>query len=220
LNPGKQEASRAKGLERIAALLRQCSVREALYRNSYDHNAQTKNELLPIHLSYREELKILYVNILKFQATCLCHLTKGTVRMAIRDIAAWDKWDSLVAEINLQSGNMMSIEEQWRDFKLHERWQIEAKQHEENIATLNPIADEVARIRTIVGETQQDKSRFKLLEWLSPEKFSKRYNDIRERHESSTGDWLIGNQFYTSWKTNPGSFLWLFGKGTFKAVNK
>lgn len=42
LNPGEQEAARAKCLEGIAALLRQCSIREALYRNSYDGNTEKK----------------------------------------------------------------------------------------------------------------------------------------------------------------------------------
>ncbi len=156
MNPGKQEAARAKGLEHIAALLRQCSIREALYSHSYDHNTVRKNETLPVHVSYREELKILYVKILKFQATCFCHLTKGTTSMTIRDITAWDKWDALVAEIDLQSDNVKSIEEQWRDLKLQERWKIETDQHEENIAKLAPIADEISRIRTVIEKTQRD----------------------------------------------------------------
>jgi hypothetical protein len=213
LNPGKQEAARSMGLERIAALLRQCSVREALYSHSYDYSTERKNETLPVHVSYREELKILYVKILNFQATCLCHLTKGTASMTIRDIAAWDKWDALVAEIDLQSDNLKSIEEQWRDFKLQERWEIETDQHEENMAKLAPIADEICRIRTVIEKTQLDGSRFDLLKWLSLEDFSKRYNHIRETHESLTGDWLIRNRLYTSWKVTPGSFLWLCGKG-------
>ncbi len=76
--------------------------------------------------------------------------------MTIRDITAWDKWDALVAEIDLQSDNVKSIEEQWRDLKLQERWKIETDQHEENIAKLAPIADEISRIRTVIEKTQRD----------------------------------------------------------------
>jgi hypothetical protein len=133
--------------------------------------------------------------------------------MTIRDIAAWDKWDALVAEIDLQSDNVKYIEERLRDFKLQERWEIETTQHEENIAKLAPISDEISRIRTVIEKIQQDTDRLDLLKWLSPEDYSERYNDIRERHENSTGDWLIRNHLYTKWKVTPGSFLWLYGKG-------
>lgn len=213
LNPGEQEVARAKCLEGIAALLRQCSIREALYRSSYDGNTKTKEANLLVHISYREELKILYVKILTFQATCLCHLSHRTGGRVVRDMVVWTDWNALSTAINVQKERMSEIETQWRDFKLQEQWNMEEQRHKENMAYLDPISKEIYRIREITEKVQNDGIRFGLLRWLSSEEFSARYNDIWSRRQESTGDWLIVSDRYNDWKKRPGSFLWLFGKG-------
>ncbi|KFY08508.1 hypothetical protein V492_06166, partial [Pseudogymnoascus sp. VKM F-4246] len=212
LNPGEQEAARAKCLEGIAALLRQCSIREALYRNSYDGNADKKEANLPVHISYRDELKILYVKILTFQAACLCHLSRRTGGRIIRDMVIWTDWDELSMAIDVQKGRMGEIETQWRDFKLQEQWNAEEKRHNEHMASLNPISNEIRRIREVTQKAQNDNTRLDLLRWLSSEDFSTRYNDIWSRHEELTGNWLIENDRYNDWKEKSSSFLWLYGK--------
>ena len=78
-------------------------------------------------MNYQEELKILYVKILTFQATCLCYLAKRAASKVIRDMAAFDDWDKLWADIQNQSTRMESLEEQWRDFKVQEQWEVEAE---------------------------------------------------------------------------------------------
>ncbi|KFZ14934.1 hypothetical protein V501_02978 [Pseudogymnoascus sp. VKM F-4519 (FW-2642)] len=212
LNPGEQEAARAKCLEGIAALLRQCSIREALYRNSYDGNTERKEANLPVHISYREELKILYIKVLTFQATCLCHLSHRTGGRIIRDMAIWTDWDELSTAIDVQKERMGEIEAQWRDFKLQEQWNKEEKRHSEHMDYLDPMSNEIRRIREVTEKAQNDKFRLGLLQWLSSEDFSARYNDIWSRHEESTGDWLIENNRYHDWKKKQSSFLWLYGK--------
>jgi hypothetical protein len=237
LNPGKQDAARAKGLEEIAALLRQCSIREALYSHSYDGSMDRKKAHITVHVNYREELKILYVKILTFQATCLCYLEKHSASKLIRDMTAFDDWDKLLAAIQDQSTRMKSLEEHWRDFKVQEQldidterhkqemamlaskvqqqWKIEAEHHKHEMEVLAPMGSEMSRMKSIIQETQRNKTRRQLLEWLSSEDVSERYNDIRKRHETLTGDWLIKSGLYTIWKTSPSSFLWLHGKGMF-----
>lgn len=214
LNPGEQEAARAKCLEGIAALLRQCSIRETLYRNSYDGNTENKEANLPVHISYREELKILYIKILTFQATCLCHLSRRTGGRIVRDMVAWTDWDELSTAIDMQKEHMNEIETQWRDFKLQEQWNVEKKRHNEHMDYLDPMSNEIRRIREVTEKAQNDNIRLGLLRWLSSEDFSARYNDIWSRREELTGDWLIENDRYNDWKTKPSSFLWLYGKGT------
>lgn len=213
LNPGEQEAARAKCLEGIAALLRQCSIREALYRNSYDDNTERKEANLTVHISYREELKILYVKILTFQAACLCHLSYRTGARIIRDMAIWTDWDELSTAIDVQKERMCEIETQWRDFKLQEQWNKEKKRHSEHMNYLDPMSNEIRRIREVTEKAQNDKFRLGLLQWLSSEDFSARYNDIWSRREELTGDWLINNNRYHDWKKKQSSFLWLYGKG-------
>jgi hypothetical protein len=217
LNPGEQEATRAKCLEGIAALLRQCSIREALYRSRYDGKTEKKEANLPVHISYREELKILYVRILTFQATCLCHLSHRTGGRIVRNMTVWTDWGELSAAIDTQKERMCDIETQWRDFKLQEQWNIEEKRHSEEMNYLDPMSSEIRRIREVTEKAQNDKIRLGLLQWLSSEDFSMRYNDIWRRREELTGEWLIENDSYNNWKKKPSSFLWLYGNGMFWA---
>lgn len=213
LGPGEQEAARAKCLEGVASLLRQCSIREALYRSSYDGNTEKKEANLSVHISYREELKILYVKILTFQATCLCHLSHRTGGRIVRDMALWTDWDELSTAIDVQKERINEIETQWRDFKLQEHWDVEKKRHSEHMEYLDPMSNEICRIREVTEKAQNDNVRLRLLQWLSSEDFSARYNDIWSKREELTGDWLIENDHYNDWKTKPRSFLWLYGKG-------
>jgi hypothetical protein len=215
LNPGKQEAARAEGLENIAALLRQCSIREALYSRTYDGSMERKQAYLSVHVNYRDELKDLYVRILTFQATCLCYLTRHTASRVVRDMIVWDDWDDLSAQVDSQTVRVKSIEEQWRDFKLQEQWEIEAENNKKRMAIDAAIRDEVTRVRRCIAKTQEDQTRLELFRWLSPEDYSKRYNNIRERHERDTGAWLLEHKIYKDWKESSGSFLWLHGKGTY-----
>lgn len=220
MNPGKQEAARAAGLEKVAALLRQCSIREALYRESYDNNLDSKRAHLVEHTNYRDELRILYVVILTFQATCLSHLKKHTISKAIRDMALWDDWDNLSQNIDKQNVRLKEVEEQWRDFKIEERWRADKERHGEQMAALDLIAAEMKRLKMVIEKAQKDRNRLEMLEWLSSEDCSKRYNNIRERHERSTGSWLVENSLYKEWRTKSRSFLWLHGKGMLNLLFK
>lgn len=169
----------------------------------------------PVHISYREELKILYVKILTFQATCLCHLSHRTGGRIVRDMVEWTDWNELSTAINVQKERMGEIETQWRDFKLQEQWNVEEKRHNEQMDYLDPMSNEIRRIREVTEKAQNDKIRLGLLQWLSSEDFSARYNDIWSRREELTGDWLIENDRYNDWREKPSSFLWLYGQGMF-----
>jgi hypothetical protein len=181
---------------------------------------ERKETYLSVHVDYRNELKNLYVKILTFQATCLCYLTKQTASRVAGDMVLLDDWDDLSAKIEIQSARIKSIEEQWRDFKLEEKWEIEAENNKQRIAIEAAIEDEVSRIRSVIEKIQKDMTRLGLLKWLSSEDFSKRYNDIRERYEDSTGVWLIEHEIYKGWKENPGSFLWLHGNGMYSDLRE
>lgn len=191
-------------------------MREDLYSISYENPADAEKKKAHFsqqHAPWRTQLKLLYVKILKFQATCICHISKGTASRTGLDAVLWNNWDDLRAEIESQRGNLESIEGQWRDFKLQERWNDEQQRHNETISTLGPMADEMTRIRTVVEQTQKDQVRQDLLRWISEYDFSSRYNDIRDRREKLTGDWLLKHGVYKDWKITPSSFLWLFGNG-------
>lgn len=186
-----------------------------MYNQSYEARQGMKIKDLDVsqHETWQHELKLLYVKILKFQATCICHSMRGTAGRTISDMVLWNNWKDLRVEIETRRENLEAIEVLWRDFKLQEHWRVEADCHREMMAKLSPMADEVLRIRSVIEIAQKEKMRQDLLNWISKKDFSSRLNDIRDRREEFTGDWLIKFDVYKDWKTTPRSFLWLFGNG-------
>jgi Fungal N-terminal domain of STAND proteins len=53
----------------------------------------------------------------------------------------------------------------------------------------------------------------KIIAWLSSPDASKSHIAAREKHESSTGNWLLKRSDFEYWKLAPNSLLWLHGKG-------
>ena len=193
-------------------------MREALYHRRYEStdHGESKREFTASHSSYRDALRALYVEILNFQATCLCFLSKNTFKRATADMVKWNDWDTMLDEIKEQERRLKSIEEQWRDMKYEEECKLFSDQHEQRMAGLNAIEDEVSRVRCAIEEARNDNAREKLLDWLSSSvDASENYNSARESHALSTGDWLVEKSSdFKNWETAPNSLLWLHGKGT------
>lgn len=101
LNPSKQEAARVKGLGDIASILSQCSIRESLYRHSYESedNHVRRDTFSVSHTGYRDALKALYVKILTFQVTSVCFFYKHTPGRLAADMVKWDPWDKMLEDI-------------------------------------------------------------------------------------------------------------------------
>lgn len=51
----------------------------------------------------------------------------------------------------------------------------------------------------------------KVTKWLSAPDSSTSLNNARELQLPGTGQWLLGSEKYQSWKTEQGTFLWLYG---------
>lgn len=51
----------------------------------------------------------------------------------------------------------------------------------------------------------------KIVQWLLAPDPSTNLNKARELHQPGTGQWLLDSDKYRSWKTEQGSFLWLYG---------
>jgi hypothetical protein len=73
------------GLSEIADILSRCAIREELYERHYV--AGTKLDDFAItEAGYQDALKSLYVEILRFQATCICYMSENSGRRMIDDI--------------------------------------------------------------------------------------------------------------------------------------
>ena len=207
-----------KALDEISNILAQCFIRESLYHHRYGRNGNydTKKELASSHVGYRDALRALYVEILRFQATNVCFFSKDSFIRFGEGIMKWNAWDTMLADIKSKEVVMMSLERQWSDTKLQEECDLLKQRHDQQVENLDAIQKEISRLRDVVLRVRTDHQRKELLAWLSSIKPSTNYNASRRRHEPSTGDWLVKkNKNFKRWQEEPNSLLWLHGKGRF-----
>ena len=51
----------------------------------------------------------------------------------------------------------------------------------------------------------------KFREWLDPPDPSPNHNNARDKHHGNTGQWLLEDERYVTWKQQANSFLWING---------
>ena len=206
----------AKDLAYISNLIAQSSLREELYTRRYEseNSDGEDNPLRESHSLYKETLKKLYVQIMKFQATSICYYSKNSAFRIGLDMVKWNSWDSLLSDIQIQETAFSAINELWKDRKYDEECEALIKRHQESMNTLNTISTDVSGLRKAVEDAQQDGTRRGLLDWLSSVDPSENYNSAQRRHEPRTGEWLVqGNESFKEWEHSPNSLIWLHGKG-------
>lgn len=218
MNPSAQAKAQIKALDEIAAIISRCTLREFQYHQRYEaHGSNYQRSLHAItepHAIYRDTLKALYIKILRFQVTSICHLSQNSFARVADDVRISNDWDSMLAEVELAESRVVSLEQQWRDMKFDEETTKLMSRHEQQIEGLALIKDEVALISKLLKEVGESENRLKLLQWLSTVDPSANYNAARRRHALSTGDWLVKeNRDFANWKTAPSSLIWLNGKG-------
>lgn len=217
LNPSKQAASLAKGLQDISSLLAQSRMREDLYVRQYEAKARTGNQNAPTlsHQEYKNSLEMLYREILRFQATSYCYYASNDAFRLGLDVVKWDDWEELLGQIHDKERRFAAIEALWRDSKYDGECLEVERRHQEILHQWDEIGTDLSSLRTAVELAQTEKSRQELLSWLSDVDPSEIYNTARDRHGAGTGEWLTReSQEFKSWKESPSSFLWLHGKGT------
>jgi hypothetical protein len=71
-------------------------------------------------------------------------------------------------------------------------------------------------IKEQIRFAQEDKKRLRIVTWLSvgvPDP-SKEHNIAREKHEPTTGQWLINSEALQTWINAKNSLIWVNGGGT------
>lgn len=193
-------------------------MREALYDRRYGHKVSDEDRLIlqSTHVMYRETLKKLYVQILKFEAGSICYFSKnGGSRLAL-DMIKWDNWDLALSEIRTREDAFCNVYEIWKDQRDQEEQEALFMRHKENLDVMKSISGNVSGLRTAIELAQRNKERSRLLDWLSDIDPSENFNAAWDKHEALTGNWLLRDKKdFQRWKTIPGSFMWLNGKGKF-----
>ena len=77
----------------------------------------------------------------------------------------------------------------------------------------------VKAIQRDITSANEDTNRKKVVDWLASADPSIEHNMAREKHEATTGSWLIDSTEFTSWVESRKSFLWLHGGGECRELN-
>ncbi|CZR67570.1 uncharacterized protein PAC_17469 [Phialocephala subalpina] len=208
LNPSKQAASLATGLDYIGNLIVRSDMRQKLYERQY----KVANSSEGLH-EYRDTLKELYVRILKFEAKCVCYYSKNQVSRLSRDIAKWDMWDSLLQDVTVQEGEFVKVYKIWKDLIAQEEYEKLSSRHAESINVMKLISENIVGFQQAVTSAQSDTKRAKFIKWLSTVDPSINYSSAREKHQPDTGNWLTQESAgFKNWENVSNSFLWINGK--------
>lgn len=212
LNPSKQGASMAKGLEYVSSLIAQSRMWEDLY---YRIELRTKHDVsfLPVYTVYKDALETLYRQILKFQISSYCHYAKKDAFRQGLDMVKWIDWDELIGNIQEKERLFSAVNDTWRDVKYEEECSAAQKRHQDAINHWQTIGTDTAGLLKAVQDAQEEKKRDNFLDWLCSIDHSTLYNAARRKHMSGTSDWLVGSsKEFKIWEVTSSSLLWLHGK--------
>lgn len=189
---------------------------EDLYRRRYESSSDGQNSgrSLLSHVGYKDSLKELYTRILKFQAAATCYYSKNSAFRAGLDIVQWDSWDSLFEDIKKQETVFWTTNNLWNDKTYQEEFEATHERHREQMKSLNCITSDLSGLRKAIEDTQRDKQRQELLDWLSQVDPSINYNSALGKLEApQTGTWLLQDDGFKEWELSQNSIVWLHGKG-------
>lgn len=204
------------GLKVISDLIVQSSMREALYANRFESKrAGIKYQNLDaIHVGYRKTLQDEYSLILKFQAQCVCYLSRDPSLQYISDMIKRDNWDSSLEDIQKQDQEFCKVYELLKDSMTQEECKKLEDRHKKLLNPLTSIAASASALKEATAEAQSDIRTRQLLRWLSPHDSTGGYKNAIEERKEGTGNWLLqDNVVYQEWKESSNSLLWLHGKG-------
>ncbi|CZR66406.1 uncharacterized protein PAC_16307 [Phialocephala subalpina] len=226
LNPSHQEASRLKGLDTIAGIIGECSLREAIYYRRYELPSEGKKAQRasrPEHETYRSDIKAVYEMILTFQAKYVCFLSGMTAERWIQDTTKWQDWEKMIGDIVKQNDKLRNTDSAWNLYTDQENWEMQVEQHKQRLDMLSHIKAETSRLVELISNGQVDTKRSELLRWLQDggkaDPADLKTVASNRRGDLDTGRWLIDGSVFDAWKSRPRSFLWLRGKaGSGKSV--
>jgi N-terminal domain of NWD NACHT-NTPase len=191
-------------------------MREKLYERRYESKGNDGNQktFMFSHMMYRDTLKALYVQILKFQASSICYLSKnGTFRLGF-DMIKWDDWESSLSEIQKSEDAFRNLYAIWKDTRDQEDCEALFARHQEKMDVMIFMSGDLSGLRNAIEEEQRNTARKDLLNWLSAIDSPKNYNLGLDKLRADTGEWLLnGNPDFEKWQSSPNSFAWLNGKG-------
>lgn len=76
---------------------------------------------------------------------------------------------------------------------------------------LDKISGVTQKMNFAMKHLHMERNQEKINGWLSPPDPSTNYNKALQQRHQGSGQWLLQDSAYSAWKTEPNSFLWLYG---------
>jgi hypothetical protein len=162
----------------ISDLIVRSTMRENLYKHRYESQSgeDDRQTFLASHMTYRNTLKKLYIQILSFQASSVCYLSKnGAFRLSL-DIVKWDNWDSSLSDVQKREDAFRQVYDVWKDTRDQEDCEAVFARHQAKMNVMISIRDDISGLRNAIVHAQGDTKRTDLLNWLSTIDPSESYN--------------------------------------------
>jgi hypothetical protein len=191
-------------------------MREELYIRRYGLKTDEVQSFQQSHHGYKNGLKRLYWQILKFQARAYCYFTDGSASRFCFDVVKQNDWDQLIGGIREQEIMFAKLSETWHDIQYENECLEAENRHQETMRLWFTIGTKVSSLERAIQQTQDQKNRVDLLEWLCDIDHTELYNSARHNYTDGTGEWLINREeIFKQWDKSITlkSFLWLHGKG-------
>lgn len=221
IDPTQPTDTLNEGLQYVGDLIAQGSIREALYERRYQSTG-TEYEQIRLersHKTYRDSLKSLYIEILKFEVKFVCYFTNRVSISTIANDNEWNDWDP-TRKVQNHNQAFFRIYERWEDYIAEEEYKAHFERQQEQMRSMTDISGDVLELRKGIEAAHRDTRRSELLNWLSDVDPSYDFHSALQKHEPHTGNWLLESPNFKHWKTSPSSLLWLSGKGELLASIK
>lgn len=204
-------------MEEIASIIRECNLREAIYRRRYEPTAgkcKIEDPDIGFHKEYRKGIKALYARILEFQAIYVCYLTHNNAERWVQDVAKWQDWDKLIKSIQGESLKVKALDKHFQGHMQQEEWEFTTQRHDQALKAMDALQREMERFSKLVSDANNNQTRDRWLSQLRTTEPATHYNSAEQkRRKYATGQWLLHSSDFDTWKAKPNSFLWLIGKG-------
>jgi hypothetical protein len=231
LNPIGQGAKRVKALEQIAIIIRQCHLREESYELRY---GQRQKYQVPVPSStqssqqsghetrisesaqnlYRFAMKNLYVEILRFETTCIGFFSDNKVKRLAVDMIKWDDWEALSKGFVEQNDKLEKLELQYDSLIQREEWEKVKERHQSTLKSIDAVGTQILDFRELVSKAKNDSDRLQLLKLLNQSgAMIKQSRPEPNRSGQNASRWLVTDPLFTAWQDESNSLLWVYGKG-------
>lgn len=145
-----------------------------------------------------EPLAQLYSQVIEYQASAICHLSKAQLSRAWNDVAGSNDWDSMAKKTEKSSEQCNQIIHLFNDGEIEKHWKSQLQKMQESQEILNEIRQILKDSGTQAQRIYEDEKEAKLLQsFASGYESDKDFNPQRVK---DTCEWFFKDGQFRKWR--------------------